>query len=137
MSKEQVKTIQEASIALERQVNDLLGDVRDPQLATPLADGRILRSALQEVAEHYQEHVQQLLWTKWGQRIERSEARVLLAELQGARAAFIAYLSDLEDAKLDVGGNVAAHGATPREVATHVLEEERKTVDLIIKALAG
>jgi len=137
MPKEHIASLQEASLVLEREANKNLGDVHDPALDTPLADGRTLRQALYDLTDYYKEHAEQLLWTKWDQRIPRSEAKRALAQLQGARAAFIALLSDLQDGQLDVAATATAAGATARQVALHALEEEQKTMELIAQALKG
>jgi hypothetical protein len=141
MSKEQVKKYQEEGINFERQANDLLGDVRDPILSTRLSDGRSLRTAIQELTEHYQERLEQLLWTKWGQRMERSESKVLLGDLAAARARYYAVLSDLDDSRLDVEstGNLApsSMGATSRTVTERAIQVERDTMALAAKALEG
>jgi hypothetical protein len=86
------------------------------------------------LSDHYREHLEQLLWTKWGQRIPRSESKRALAELQGVRAQFAAYFTDLRDEMLDIG-SAPAKDASPRDVILHVLEEERRAMDLIRKAL--
>ena len=40
-----------------------------------------LRQLIYGLSDHYREHMEQLLWTKWGQRIPRSESKRALAEL--------------------------------------------------------
>ncbi len=137
MPKEHINSLQEASLVLEREANKSLGDVHDPALDTPLADGRTLRQALYELTDYYKEHAEQLLWTKWDQRIPRSEAKRALAQLQGARAQFMALLSDLQDSQLDTPATATAAGASARQVVLHALEEENKTMDLIGQALQG
>ncbi|MBI4201932.1 MAG: hypothetical protein HY532_02300, partial [Chloroflexi bacterium] len=96
---------------------------------------RTLRQALYDLTDHYKEHLEQLLWTKWDQRIARSEAKRALSDLQGARARFIALLSDLQDNQLDARATATANNATAREVVLHALEEERTTMELIGNAL--
>ncbi|MBI4338649.1 MAG: hypothetical protein HY680_01705 [Chloroflexi bacterium] len=131
---EQLKHLQEDFLYHERESLRNLGGVHDPTLDTPLEDGRTLRQALYELSDHYREHIEQMLWVKWGQNIPRSEAKRALAELQGYRAQFAAYFSDLGDGHLDVPGD-PAQKASARDVISHVLEEERKTLELIVKAL--
>lgn len=134
--KEQVQRLQETFLVMEREASKALGGVHDPGLDTLLADGRTLRQALHDVSDHYRERVEQLLWTKWGQRIPRSEAKRVLAELQGMRAQLSAYLSDLQDAQLDVA-SASANNASPRDVALHAMEVENTTMELIADALKG
>ncbi|MBI4311308.1 MAG: hypothetical protein HY681_05945 [Chloroflexi bacterium] len=136
MSKEQVTSLLEAMLLLERETTRAVGDVHDPLLDTRLADGRSVRQAIHELAAHYREHIEQLLWTKWGQAIPRSETKRILAELQAARAQFGAYFSDLQDGQLDAK-SASANGASPRDTALHVLEDDNKTLDMIVKALHG
>ena len=130
----------DSSLDLERESAAALGPVRDPVLSTVLADGRTLRQALLDVIDYYNEHTQQLIWTKWSHAIPRSETRALLGQLQAARANFIAYISDLADAQLTTLGtregalDPAGH-ATGSEVVTLAQEEDRTTIGLIADAL--
>ncbi len=131
---DQVRRLQESLRQLEKDAAECLGSVRDPVLDAPTGDGRTLRQVIHDLSDHYREHIEQLLWTKWAQRIPRSETKRALAELQGARAQFAAYFTDLRDDQLDVT-SAAAQGASPRDVILHVLEEERRGMGLIRKAL--
>ncbi|MBI2171678.1 MAG: hypothetical protein HYU30_06615 [Chloroflexi bacterium] len=133
---DQVQRLHEAFLVMEREAGKGLGGVSDPALDTPLADGRTLRQALHDLGDHYKEHIEQLLWTKWGQRIPRSEAKRVLAELQGLRAQLSAYFSDLQDAQLDVA-SASANNASPRDVVLHAMEVENATMELIANALKG
>lgn len=134
--KYQVRSLQEAFLSQEREMNEGLGEVRAPLLATLLADGRTLRQALHELTDHYKEHTEQLIWSKRGGGILISEARRVLAQLQGARAEFAAYCSDLQDAQLDTA-SAPGDNASPRGIIIHALAEESRTADLIMRALKG
>jgi hypothetical protein len=139
MARQELDNFQESFLKAEKETNQKLAGVRDPALSTKLADGRTMRRALQDLAGYYTEHIEQLLWTKWVQGIERSESRVLIAGLQAARASFNGYASDLDDEKLVKPGHTqltpSAEGATAKDVLTRALEEERRTMDLITQAL--
>lgn len=131
-----ISKLQEDARELEKGAVASLGDVHDPTLGTVLPDGRTLRQAMMEAIDFYNEHLQQLLWTKWSQDIPRSEAKTLLAGLQAARASFMAYISDLKDYQLNTKGDRRgtidpSGGATGLDVVTEVHEEERKTMALI------
>ena len=108
---DEVREFQDTLRKLGDDALQTLGDLRDPDLDTAVEDGRTLRQVLYALSDNYREHIEQLLWTKWGQRIPRSEAKRALAELQGLRAQFAAYFSDLSDDHLDVA-SAAAHLST-------------------------
>ena len=129
-----VRGLQDSLRQLEEAAAECLGNVRDPALDTATEDGRTLRQLIYGLSDHYREHMEQLLWTKWGQRTPRSESKRALAELQGVRAQFAAYFTDLRDEQLDIT-SAAAQDTSPRDVIRHVLEEERRGMDLIRKAL--
>ncbi len=131
---EEVKRLQDSLRKLEEDASESLADVRDPALDTVTEDSRTLRQVIYDLSEHYQKHTEQLLWTKWGQGIPRSESKRALAELQGMRAQFAAYFMDLRDDQLDSASD-AAGGSSARDVILHVLEEEKEGMDLIRKAL--
>ncbi len=131
---DEVRRLQDSLRHLEEAAAECLGNVRDPALDTATEDGRTLRQLIYGLSDHYREHMEQLLWTKWGQRIPRSETKRALAELQGVRAQFAAYFTDLRDEQLGVA-SAAAQDAPPRDVILHALEEERRGMDLIRKAL--
>lgn len=131
---DEVRRLQDSLRQLEEAAAECLGNVRDPLMDTATEDGRTLRQLIYSLSDHYREHMEQLLWTKWGQRIPRSESKRALAELQGARAQFAAYLTDLRDEQLDIA-SAAAQDASPRDVILHVLEEERRALGLIRAAL--
>ena len=127
--------------ALHKQFLDLdekalgeLADVRDPDLDTLTNDGRSIRNIIYELSDHYREHIEQLLWAKWGQQIPRSENKRALAELQGLRAQFSAYFAELQDTQLDASSHVADK-ASPREIISHVMSEESKAIALVHNAL--
>jgi hypothetical protein len=132
---DEIRRAQDALRRLDTAATECVGTVRDPALDLIADDGRTVRQLLHALSDHYRERVEQLLWTKWGQRIPRSETKRILAELQGVRAQFAAYLSDLRDEQLGVA-SAAAQGASARDVVGQMLEEERRTMDLIRGALA-
>ena len=129
-----VRNLQNSLRELEQEAAESLGDLHDPTLDTLTEDGRTIRQVIYDLSDHYREHIEQLLWTKWGQSIPRSESKRALAELQGGRAQFAAYFTDLRDEQLDVA-SAAAQDSSPRDVILHVLEEERRAMNLIGKAL--
>jgi hypothetical protein len=131
---DEVRRLQDSFRQVEEAAAECLGNVRDPLMDTATQDGRTLRQLIYSLSDHYREHMEQLLWTKWGQRIPRSESKRALAELQGARAQFAAYFTDLRDEQLDIA-SAAAQDASPRDVILHVLEEERRALGLIRAAL--
>jgi hypothetical protein len=131
---DEVRRLQDSFRQVEEAAAECLGNVRDPLMDTATEDGRTLRQLIYSLSDHYREHMEQLLWTKWGQRIPRSESKRALAELQGARAQFAAYFTDLRDEQLDIA-SAAAQDASPRDVILHVLEEERRALGLIRAAL--
>ena len=131
---DEVRRLQDSLRELGKAAAECLGNVRDPVLDTGAEDGRTLRQLIYGLSDCYREHMERLLWTKWNQRIPRSESRRALAELQGVRAQFAAYFTDLRDEQLDITA-AAAQDASPRDVILHVLEEERRTMDRIHKAL--
>lgn len=131
---EEVRRLQNSLRRLEAKAAKSLGDLHDPTLDTATEDKRTLRQVVYDLSDHYREHIEELLWTKWGQGIPRSESKRALAELQGTRAQFAAYFTDLRDEQLDSTSD-AAGGSSPRDVILHVLEEERRSMSLIRKAL--
>ncbi len=131
---EEIKRLQDSFRQLEKDAAECLSKLRDPAMDTVTEDGCTLRQVIYSLSDHYREHIEQLLWTKWGQRIPRSETKRALAELQGVRAQFAAYFTDLRDEHLDVAC-AAAQNASPRDVILHVLEDERRSMDLIRQVL--
>lgn len=131
---EEVKRLQDSLRQLEEAAAECLGKIRDPILDRVTEDGRTVRQLIYGLSDHYREHMEQLLWTKWGQRIPRSESKRALAELQGVRAQFAAYFTDLGDEQLDIE-SAAAHDASPRDVILHLVEEERRRMELIRRVL--
>jgi hypothetical protein len=132
---DEVRRFEETLRRLEADAGECLGRVRDLAMDLVAEDGRTVRQLIHGLSDHYREHIEQLLWTKWGQRIPRSETKRILAELQGVRAQFAAYLADLRDEQLGVA-SPAAQDASALDVVLRVLEEERRTMDLVRGALA-
>ncbi len=131
---DEIRRLQDSLRQLEKDAAECLSNLHDPAMDTGTEDGRTLRQVIYGLSDHYRDHIEQLLWTKWGQRIPRSESKRALAELQGVRAQFAAYFTDLRDEQLDVA-SAAAQDASPRDVILHALEDERRGMDLIRKAL--
>lgn len=131
---DEVRRLQNSLRQLEADAAECLSTLRDPALGTATQDGRTLRQVIYGLSDHYRERLEQLLWTKWGQHIPRSESKRALAELQGVRAQFAAYFTDLHDAQLDVP-SAPAQEASPREVILQVMQEEKRSMDLIRQAL--
>ena len=71
----EVSALQKELRDLEESALEKLSDIRDPDLDTPTSDGRSVRDVIYELSDHYREHIEQLLWAKWGQQIPRSESR--------------------------------------------------------------
>ena len=92
------------------------------------------------MTESYEEHIQQLLWTKWSHGVARSESMTLVASLQIARSRFIAYLSGLNDTQLSTRGEQpaaqdASGGVSPLDVVSLVQQKEEKVLALINETL--
>jgi hypothetical protein len=134
MARDQVRNLQDDATALAGAATAGLDELNDAMLGTLTADGRTLRRALHDLTDLYDERLEQLLWTKWGQRIPRSEAKRVVAELQAARARFAAYLAALDDDQVHVK-SAQAGNASAWDVASEVFEEERRTMDLVTRAL--
>jgi len=130
----EVSALQKELRSLEESALEKLSDIRDPDLDTPTSDGRSVRDVIYELSDHYREHIEQLLWAKWGQQIPRSESKRSLAELQGLRAQFAAYFAELQDSQLDASSHVADK-ASPREIINHVMSEESEAIALVHNAL--
>ena len=131
---EEVRGLQRTLRALEEEAAESLGDLHDPTLDKVHEDGRTLRQVIYDLSDHYREHIEQLLWSKWGQKIGRTEIRRALAELQSVRSQFAAYFTDLQDAQLDVS-SASAQDSSPREIILHALEEEDRVMKAIDKVL--
>jgi hypothetical protein len=128
----EVRGLQENLRGLEEVAAESLGSVRESSLDLAVEDGRSLRKVIYDLTDHYREHIEQLLWAKWGQKIMRTEIRRALAELQSVRSQFAAYFTDLQDAQLDVS-STSAQDSSPREIILHVLEEEERAMTAIGK----
>ena len=126
--------LQENLRSLEGGAAESLGGVHDSTLDVATEDGRTLRQVIYDLSDHYREHIEQLLWSKWGQKIGRTEIRRALAELQSVRSQFAAYFTDLQDAQLDVS-SASAQDSSPREIILHALEEEDRVMKAIDKVL--
>ena len=77
-----------------QEINDLTLDIK-------LSSKQSVRTALQNLISEYHGTREQLLWTKWGQGIPRSESKSLIADLSAARIEFISYFSDMNDNQLE------------------------------------
>jgi hypothetical protein len=134
MPSDQASNLQQDGLDMERRSVQRLDDVNDARLSLRLEDGRTLRQAIHDLTDLYDEKLEQLLWTKWGQRIGRSEARHIVSKLQAARSRFSALLSGYDDDQLHVKTN-AANNASARDIAVEVFDAERQTMEMIDKAL--
>ena len=56
-------------------------EINDSTLDTKLSSKQSVRTVLQNLISEYHGTREQLLWTKWGQGIPRSESRSLIADL--------------------------------------------------------
>jgi hypothetical protein len=130
----EVRGLQENLRGLEEVAAESLGSVRESSLDLAVEDGRTLRQVIYDLIDHYREHIEQLLWAKWGQKIGRTEIKRALAELQSVRSQFAAYFTDLQDGQLDVS-SAPAQGSSPREIILHVLEEEERAMKVIGKVV--
>ncbi|HJN87925.1 MAG: hypothetical protein QF714_03235 [Dehalococcoidia bacterium] len=130
----EVRGLQEDLRKMEEVAGESLGSVRESSLDLAIEDGRTLRQVIYDLTDHYREHIEQLLWSKWGQKIGRTEIRRALAELQSVRSQFAAYFTDLQDAQLDVS-SASAQDSSPREIILHALEEEDRVMKAIDKVL--
>ena len=128
----EVRGLQENLRGLEEVAAESLGSVRESSLDLAVEDGRTLRQVIYDLSDHYREHIEQLLWAKWGQKIGRTEIRRALAELQSVRSQFAAYFTDLRDAQLDVS-SASAQDSSPREIVLHAMEEEERAMKAIGK----
>lgn len=133
-TRDQVRDLQEDALSLAQEATTGLDELSDALLNAFTADGRTLRRALHDLTDLYDERREQMLWSKWGQHIPRSEARRVVADLQAARASFAAYLSGLDDDQVHVK-TAPAGNASAWDVASEVFEEERRTMALITQAL--
>lgn len=131
---DEMKKLQSRFRGLEAGAAEAMSGLHDPGLDMPTEDGRSIRKVIYDLSDHYREHIEQLLWTKWGQRVPRSENRRALAELQGLRAQFAAYFTDLTGEQLDASSD-AGDGASPREVIAHVMGEEDEAIEAIHRAM--
>lgn len=131
---DEVRRLQNSLRQLEEDAAQCLSNLRDPAMDTANEDGRTLREVIYGLSDHYRERMEQLLWTKWGQRIPRSESKRALAELQGVRAQFAAYFTDLQNKQLEVA-SADAQDASPRDVILQAMAEETRVMDLIRKAM--
>ena len=83
-------------------------EINDSTLDTELSSKQSVRTVLQNLISEYHGTREQLLWTKWGQGIPRSESRSLIADLSAARIEFISYFLDMNDNQLE-------HNVAPAE----------------------
>tara|TARA_Y100001970_G_scaffold36540_1_gene45135 strand:+ start:6816 stop:7217 length:402 start_codon:yes stop_codon:yes gene_type:complete len=106
-----------------QEINDLTLDIK-------LSSKQSVRTALQNLISEYHGTREQLLWTKWGQGIPRSESKSLIADLSAARIEFISYFSDMNDNQLEQ--NVApAEGESAENLINKMLSLEKQLLSLL------
>ena len=105
-------------------------EINDSTLDTKLSSKQSVRTALQNLISEYHGTREQLLWTKWGQGIPRSESKSLIADLSAARIEFISYFSDMNDNQLEQ--NVApAEGESAENLINKMLSLEKQLLSLL------
>ena len=105
-------------------------NINDSTLDTKLSRDKSIRTALQNLISEYHGTREQLLWTKWGQGIPRSETRSLIADLSAARTEFISYFLDMNDIQLEQ--NVApAEGESAESLINKMLLLEKELFSLL------
>jgi len=105
-------------------------NINDDKLDTKLSTEQSIRSAIQTLISEYHGTREQLLWTKWGQGIPRSESRSLIADLSAARTEFISYFLDMNDNQLEQ--NVApAEGESAENLINKMLSLEKQLLSLL------
>ena len=106
-----------------QEINDLTLDIK-------LSSKQSVRTALQNLISEYHGTREQLLWTKWGQGIPRSESKSLIADLSAARIEFISYFLDMNDTQLEQ--NVApAEGESAENLINKMLSLEKQLLSLL------
>ena len=104
--------------------------INDDKLDTKLSTEQSIRTAIQTLISEYHGTREQLLWTKWGQGIPRSESRSLIADLSAARTEFISYFLDMNDNQLEQ--NVApAEGESAESLINKMLSLEKQLLSLL------
>ena len=105
-------------------------EINDSTLDTELSSKQSVRTVLQNLISEYHGTREQLLWTKWGQGIPRSESRSLIADLSAARIEFISYFLDMNDNQLEQ--NVApAEGESAESLINKMLLLEKQLLSLL------
>ncbi|MBF47150.1 MAG: hypothetical protein CMA96_05380 [Euryarchaeota archaeon] len=105
-------------------------NINDDKLDTKLSTEQSIRTAIQTLISEYHGTREQLLWTKWGQGIPRSESRSLIADLSAARTEFISYFLDMNDNQLEQ--NVApAEGESAESLINKMLSLEKQLLSLL------
>ena len=105
-------------------------NINDSTLDTKLSRDKSIRTALQNLISEYHGTREQLLWTKWGQGIPRSETRSLITDLSAARTEFISYFLDMNDIQLEQ--NVApAEGESAESLINKMLLLEKELFSLL------
>ena len=105
-------------------------NINDDKLDTKLSTEQSIRTAIQILISEYHGTREQLLWTKWGQGIPRSESRSLIADLSAARTEFISYFLDMNDNQLEQ--NVApAEGESAESLINKMLSLEKQLLSLL------
>ena len=113
-----------------KQQSSYTQNINDSTLDAKLSTQQSIRTELQNLIGEYHGTREQLLWTKWGQGIPRSETRSLIADLSAARIEFISYFSDMNDSQLEQ--NVApAEGESAESLINKMLLLEKELFSLL------
>ena len=105
-------------------------NITDETLNIKLSNNESIRNTLQTLINEYHGTREQLLWTKWGQGIPRSESRSLIADLSAARSEFITYFLDMDDNQL-VQNVAPAENESAESLIKKMIELEKKLLSLL------
>jgi|TARA_B110000196_G_C20515714_1_gene373240 hypothetical protein len=105
-------------------------NITDETLNIKLSNNESIRNTLQTLINEYHGTREQLLWTKWGQGIPRSESRTLIADLSAARSEFITYFLDMDDNQL-VQNVAPAENESAESLIKRMIELEKKLLSLL------
>jgi hypothetical protein len=112
------------------QSSPFANNITDETLNIKLSNNESIRNTLQTLINEYHGTREQLLWTKWGQGIPRSESRTLIADLSAARSEFITYFLDMDDNQL-VQNVAPAENESAESLIKRMIELEKKLLSLL------
>ena len=112
------------------QLSPYSNNITDESLNIKLHNNESIRNTLQTLINEYHGTREQLLWTKWGQGIPRSESRSLIADLSAARSEFITYFWDMDDNQL-VQNVAPAENESAESLIKKMIELEKKLLSLL------